>query len=478
MSSPSVEELVAGFQELCTDNKQVAKALMKLGKVKPEAVMVLSADIPYEFEPPLDYITDVEERQRLFTKIRPVLPDTIQMNSTVLAVFMVYPLTEMRSLCDSLTDEPTSSADLGRYGSSRLLLYGGLENAHKAIKGCKTVRILPSSHHSLISQVTVLAKTATRTASPSIALENAAQKRKRSPEAQPETPSPRRKKVLLSFEEQPASKSRELSRQKSPSVSPKLPENTGMLPVSPATRSRNAVKRAKERDGNLCILTGTDDPEAAHIFPFSAGKADGTKYRISQLATMWGDEKATAWKQRFLDPRVTESPKNLLCLNRQLHFYWGTSRLALKPIRSLDPCTIKVQLHWLRPSATNPMAVSEGSFDDISSLCGGENDFQSWGQPPVAHRKSGLPLQTGQIFTIRAEDPEDLPSFELLEMQWDLLRIAAMSGAAEPTDESSGEDEDEDGDEYGGNYLLSNVPDSDVDELDLNRTEAFESDTA
>ncbi|CAK7273582.1 hypothetical protein SEPCBS119000_005733 [Sporothrix epigloea] len=460
MSSPSVEELVASFKELCTDHKRVAMALMKLGKAEPEAVMVLAADFSYEFERPLDYITDVEERQRLFAKIRPFLPDTIRMNSTVLAVFMVYPLTEMRSLYDSLAEyDPTSNADLKHYyfSSTWLLLHDGLENAHKAIKG-------------------FLAKPAARTESPLIALESAAQKRKRSPETQPETPSPLRKKVfLINAEEQPASEPGKLPRQESPFVSPKLPENTGMLPVSPATRSRNAVKRAKERDDHLCILTGTDDPEAAHIFPLSAGKADGTKYRISQLAMMWGDEKATAWKQKFLNPWVIESPKNLICLSRQLHHWWRTCRLALRPIQSLDPCTIKVQLHWLRPSTTMPMALSSGSYDDISSLCGGENDYGSWGQPPVAHRKSGLPLQTGQIFTIRAEDPVDLPSFELLEIQWNFLRIAAMSGAAEaePTDESSGEeeDEDEDEDDYGWTHVLTNDSDEDVEELDLNCAE-------
>ncbi|CAK7273948.1 hypothetical protein SEPCBS119000_005919 [Sporothrix epigloea] len=93
------------------------------------------------------------------------------------------------------------------------------------------------------------------------------------------------------------------------------------------------------------------------------------------------------------------------------------------------------------------------------------------GRPPVAHRESGLPLQIGYIVTIRAEDPEDLPSFDLLEMQWDLLRIAAMSGAAEAQDEwrkiSSA-----------GTYVLSNGPDADVEELDLYRTEEDTSETA
>ncbi|CAK7273591.1 hypothetical protein SEPCBS119000_005739 [Sporothrix epigloea] len=120
--------------------------------------------------------------------------------------------------------------------------------------------------------------------------------------------------------------------------------------------------------------------------------------------------------------------------------------------------------------------LSNGSLDDISALCGGGTDFESWGRPPVAHRKSGLPLETGQIFTIRAENPEDLPSFDLLEMQWDLLRIAAMSGAAEAQDE--GWDEDEEDPDGAGSCGFSDISDADVEHLDLYQTEEDESGTA
>ena len=46
-----------------------------------------------------------------------------------------------------------------------------------------------------------------------------------------------------------------------------------------------------------------------------------------------------------------------------------------------------------------------------------------------------MPIETGQTFVIRAEKPEDLPSFELLELQWNLLRVAAICGAADIRDQ-------------------------------------------
>src|SRR5262249_49174956 len=44
-----------------------------------------------------------------------------------------------------------------------------------------------------------------------------------------------------------------------------------------------------------------------------------------------------------------------------------------------------------------------------------------------------------------------LPNFVLLEMQWILHRVAAMSGAAEPQDEYGDSDDDDDGND--GNDL-------------------------
>lgn len=63
----------------------------------------------------------------------------------------------------------------------------------------------------------------------------------------------------------------------------------------------------------------------------------------------------------------------------------------------------------------------------------GLEDNSAWGDI-LAHGKDGLPLRTGQTFILRADKdrPELAPSFELLKLSWDMLRIIAISGAAEP----------------------------------------------
>ncbi|CAK7567468.1 MAG: hypothetical protein SEPTF4163_005433 [Sporothrix epigloea] len=316
-------------------------------------------------EEPHDYITDVNERQRLFSKIRPLIAQTVSVSSTVLAIFMVYPLSELRSLAERLAEFDTNSdEDLKR--------------------PCQ----IDQEH---------------------------------------------RLKVTLQGES-------DFARETSPGTPLSPLEKTGSNETSPVTHSRNAVRKAKDRDNHTCILTGADNPEAAHIYPLSAGPASGRKKYITMLVSFWGKEKADAWSRQYWATSVTESPKNLLCLSCQLHFWWSTCRLALRPIRTLDPCTIKLQLHWLRHACTRPTAPLSGTFDDIRLLCGGEDGLKTWGPQPLAHRKSGLPL----------------------------LESAASSshiGAAEAEDAPWEEGADDD--EYGGHYALSNVYDDDVEELDL-----------
>lgn len=151
------------------------------------------------------------------------------------------------------------------------------------------------------------------------------------------------------------------------------------------------------------------------------------------LHAFWGVEKALAWRRQFEDARITQSPKNYLSLNHQIHVWFDDAEFALKPLRKTSTTEIVVQWHWLKSSKLLPrtrISQSQAAFLEMAKL-----DDSSWGSC-VAHRRTGGPIETGQTFVIRAEDPEDLPSFELLEMQWDLLRVAAICGAANVTDDS------------------------------------------
>ena len=157
-------------------------------------------------------------------------------------------------------------------------------------------------------------------------------------------------------------------------------------------------------------------------------------------------DKALAWRELYENPAVTQSLANYLTLGHQLHFWFDKARFALKPLFQTAN-TITVQFHWLRQSNLSPTTAIIASGETLVDLAGLRT--RTWGSY-LAHRASGVPIQTGQTFVIRAEDSKDLPSFELLEVQWNLLRVAAICGAADVTDEL-----DPDADDDGGLCLAT-----------------------
>jgi hypothetical protein len=124
-------------------------------------------------------------------------------------------------------------------------------------------------------------------------------------------------------------------------------------------------------------------------------------------------------------------------MSHQLHFWFDNAKFALKPLRQSSG-EVVVQWHWLKKPVLKPKVVIRTGYDPL--LQAGLID-QNWGDC-LAHRKSGMPIRTGQTFTIRAENPEDLPSWDLLQLQWDLLRVAAICGAADVTDDYYDSDDD------------------------------------
>lgn len=218
-----------------------------------------------------------------------------------------------------------------------------------------------------------------------------------------------------------------------------VPPDTKTSTKSPFTavtskRSRSAAKETKDRDNNLCVLTGVCMPDAAHIFPFSATASDLAKQQINKMLIFWGSEVRDSWRAAFSNRAVSESPQNLLSLGKHMHCMWDRALFALKPLSATDR-EVTVQFHWLKRSR-KVTSGEFGSFDAaMQAICGG--DTRGWGPPQLAHRPSGLRIETGQLFTIRADTSEQLPSMDLLELQWNLLRVSAMYGAADVYDEDN-----------------------------------------
>ncbi|KAL6887265.1 hypothetical protein HDV57DRAFT_508185 [Trichoderma longibrachiatum] len=203
------------------------------------------------------------------------------------------------------------------------------------------------------------------------------------------------------------------------------PSQPSMTPVSPSTylhRRNMPSALEKKRDQVVCLFTVSRDAEKADIFPLCSTIGDAFQPLDALLQCFWGETIRDRWTSRVTDPCIINSARNSLSMNRQLHFWWENAALALKPLERSETAIV-VQWHWLQESCLSPRMMIPPDAEYTKYVC--RQVCDSWGSMKHAFGKS---LQTGQVFTIRVEDPSQLPCYELLELQWDLLRVAAISG--------------------------------------------------
>ncbi|KAF2191183.1 hypothetical protein K469DRAFT_720172, partial [Zopfia rhizophila CBS 207.26] len=147
-----------------------------------------------------------------------------------------------------------------------------------------------------------------------------------------------------------------------------------------------------------------------------------------------------AWYNAIF-PFGTEVCQNLVCLCPNAHAYWGKAYFALKPIRmSDDKKRLDVQFFWL---SLNPH-VPEVNVLQVPSLPA--NLDQGPNLAKLFNHETDTKIHSGCEISLETDDPvlRPLPDFRLLEMQWFLHRVTAMSGAAEPQDDFHDDDSDDD----------------------------------
>lgn len=143
-----------------------------------------------------------------------------------------------------------------------------------------------------------------------------------------------------------------------------------------------------------------------------------------------------AWMNQAAGPEGTETCSNFLCMTDMAHKLWKKARFALKPLSlSEDRRSLQVQFYWLPvynyrsriPATEVPRRMSR-------KLSGTAVDGKETMLFNIATNKK---LCSGEILTFKTNDPNShpLPSMELLDMQWVLNRVLALSGATYATDE-------------------------------------------
>lgn len=162
----------------------------------------------------------------------------------------------------------------------------------------------------------------------------------------------------------------------------------------------------------------------------------------SALGVFWSDELISQWKAAVFGEKGTEVCSNLITLTPSVHGYWGKALFALKPMDvSDDGMSMDVQFFWLRQfhRLASMRVTTRPEFpSDLNGLLENVKLFNC---------ETEEIIRSGTTITLRTDDPETkpLPSKEILDMQWVLNRLTALSGGAGALELKFASDSDSDG---------------------------------
>ncbi|TKW49585.1 hypothetical protein CTA1_1270 [Colletotrichum tanaceti] len=235
-------------------------------------------------------------------------------------------------------------------------------------------------------------------------------------------------------------------------------------------RDQKNRKLAYERDKGACVLTGAPFPQVCHIIPHSARQhKNRVNQALRQLWALWGPQVDGPLK--LLDDEGYDEPRNMISLNCAFHTLWGKAMVALEPVEK-GKTWIIVQVRWMHNSKLGSRFDKKRQtaehvdinldVKDIIEPLSNEHNVPI----RIVNLESQRYIKDGHKFMIVSEKSDHLPSEELLRLQYNLCRMASLTGAAEPDDDV---DSDSDSDL---DTELTSVVDTDVEAWDMGVEEA------
>lgn len=160
---------------------------------------------------------------------------------------------------------------------------------------------------------------------------------------------------------------------------------------------------------------------------------NGVRLFWDTLRVFWTKEHVDQWSDAIFrnDDLCSERVENLLCLSCDAHSLHTLGHFALEPLtRDIDGRSLTVRFWWLKKDPrdkTIDIAVIPqlpANYDPCDIGIGLHN--------PCSKR----PLRSGDTITLSTQNPTEhpLPDMRLLEMQWILSRVTAISGTGEADD--------------------------------------------
>jgi hypothetical protein len=157
--------------------------------------------------------------------------------------------------------------------------------------------------------------------------------------------------------------------------------------------------------------------------------------------SLWGIQDFHQLKGLLVgDGNIIDTAANMVALQPLLHRWWGKAMIGFEPIEKIEK-GIRLRVRWLPKTR---LAMN----DDVALDLNPRECLQPYsdqdGHVGIAHSKTYLPIIDGTVIDITAQDESAVPSWDLFSLQWDLIRMASLCGAAEASDNDDWESDDDD----------------------------------
>ncbi|UPK91474.1 hypothetical protein LCI18_002409 [Fusarium solani-melongenae] len=239
-------------------------------------------------------------------------------------------------------------------------------------------------------------------------------------------------------------------------------------------RSDDARDKVLGFDSNFCLVTGMRDPDGCHIIPFTINDRPSPLAQVQlfmpAIASCFGlgreAEIGAARLPLYAGLGTSDRDFNIISLTPSLH-------------RFCSRCYCAFKWHGLSkmPRSSHTNGARYINLDDQNdpqsnqSIIGGlSHHYGPDGNPhfsteecancektrgcSIVNVEHGHPLRSGHLFTVK-RSTETIESFrQMIDLQWALIRAAAMSGAALAPELLApellvGPNDDDDDDDYG-----------------------------
>ncbi|KAK0616915.1 hypothetical protein B0T14DRAFT_498047 [Immersiella caudata] len=247
-----------------------------------------------------------------------------------------------------------------------------------------------------------------------------------------------------------------------PAKSPLVPQKRKSLDDAPCSnlptdkkgktiRNEERVLSRKELDGGRCIVTGAIEPNTCHILPnatcFREGAILNFRTALEMTARLFHEkpETFTETRERAMmltsDVGVSDQNWNMICLSPLLHRWWGMGYFGFKYLGMVSICDGKyqqltLQFHWM------PRALPGKDVELDEEYLMHHLDKNTWGPwcGVAAFRLTSRPVKTGDIFKVSVATEGAHKMKAAFDLQWALIRIVALSGAADIDDKPGTDD--------------------------------------